>query len=65
MLEEARKKDSFLRKSTLSEFVDWLEVVDTCCLEDMMPFCTAELIVRWEVGTILLLCITGPDFSGS
>jgi len=48
LVSEASKSNSFLQRSPLAEFVELLEVVDTCCLEEMMPFCTAEIIVKWR-----------------
>jgi len=60
LVSEASKSNSFLQRSPLAEFVELLEVVDTCCLEEMMPFCTAEIIVKWRVGRCSHVSVEDP-----
>jgi hypothetical protein len=49
---EASKGQSFLRALPATDFMEWLNLVDKCNLQQLLPMCTAHLVANWRVGFI-------------
>jgi hypothetical protein len=56
------KKKSFLNDIPLTEFMDWLEIADTCNLEKLMDACTEWLVIRRMVSQCLSCHYTDLKF---
>jgi len=47
---EAKQNPAFLRNLSQTEFLDWLNIADTCILEKLAALCALELLFRGKVS---------------